>query len=217
MRDSELRTLVEAVLSGPRPLAVVQAGDPLLRTPALCYDDQLGDELLHRLVDAMRAHLPEVGVGIAAPQIGIPLAIAVIEDPADVEPDVAAARERTPQPLLELINPVVSPLGDEVVAHYEGCLSVEGWTAVVARHRRVRLDSLDRQGKSTSVELTGWSARIAQHETDHLNGILYVDRAETRSLSSIDAYSRLWANPTPRLAAEQLGFDLSVPEVPSNP
>jgi peptide deformylase len=174
----ELRARVEQMLGGPRPLTVVQVGDPGLRAAATRYDGQLGDDLLAELLDAMRAHLPGVGVGIAAPQLGIPLAIAVIEDPADVPPDVAAARERSPQPLIEVVNPVVTPLGDELVSHYEGCLSVEGWTAVVARHRRVRLDHLDRHGVSSTIELTGWPARIAQHETDHLNGVLYLDRAE---------------------------------------
>lgn len=209
MTNSELSALVESILDGPRPLTVVQAGDPVLRTPAQPYDGHLGDSLLHRLLDAMREHLPEVGVGLAAPQIGIPLSIAVIEDPATVDPEIADARERTPQQLLELINPVVTPSGDELVTHYEGCLSVEGWTAVVARHRTVRLDSSDRDGQPSTAEFTGWPARIIQHETDHLNGILYVDRAETRSLSTLDTYVRLWAEPTPRLAAEHLGFDLT--------
>ncbi|MCW2751721.1 MAG: hypothetical protein JWR83_2831 [Aeromicrobium sp.] len=208
MTDSELKGRVEALLSGRRPLEVVQAGDPVLRVPAQRYDDQLGDDLLQALLDAMRAHLPNVGVGIAAPQIGIPLAIAVIEDPAEVAPDIAVARERGPQPLLELVNPKVTPLGDELVAHYEGCLSVEGWSAVVARHRVVRLDRLDRHGEASTAKLSGWSARIVQHETDHLNGILYIDRAETRSLSTVENHARLWSYATPREAAEQLGFEL---------
>jgi len=193
--SDELRRRVEQLLAGPRPLTVVQAGDPVLRAPADRYDGQLGDDLLHELLDAMRAHLPGVGVGIAAPQIGISLALAVIEDPADVPPDIAAARERSPQPLLELVNPVVTPLGDELASHYEGCLSVEGWTAVVARHRRVRLDHLDRHGAPSSIELSGWPARIAQHETDHLGGVLYVDRADLRSLSTLGNHARLPLTP----------------------
>ena len=208
LHPSQLTDEVERLLAAPTPLRVVQAGDPVLRVPAARYDGQLGDDLLHRLLDAMRAHLPGVGVGIAAPQIGIPLAIAVIEDPADVAVDLAAARERSPQPLLELVNPVVMPLGGELVSHYEGCLSVDGWTAVVARHRAVRVEHLDRHGRPSSLELGGWPARIVQHETDHLAGVLYVDRAETRSLSTTDTYARLWAGPTPARAADGLGFDL---------
>jgi len=206
--EAELRKKVRSVLDGRRPLRVVQAGDPVLRTPALRYEGQLPESLLHDLLDAMRAHLPGIGVGLAAPQIGIPLAIAVIEDPAEVSPAIAVARERAPQPVLELINPEVTPIGDELAVHYEGCLSVEGWAAAVARHRRIELRTTDRHGEQLSMELSGWSARIAQHETDHLAGVLYLDRAEIRSLSSISNRDALWNDPTPMRAAAELGFAL---------
>ena len=207
--EAELRTKVQSMLDGPRPLRIVQAGDPVLRTPALRYEGQLPETLLHELLDAMRAHLPGVGVGLAAPQIGIPLAIAVIEDPAEVSPQIAAARERAPQPVLELINPEITPIGDELAAHYEGCLSVDGWAAVVARHRRVELTTTDRHGERLAIELSGWAARIAQHETDHLAGLLYLDRAETRSLSSVANRDALWNDPAPMRAAAELGFTLA--------
>jgi peptide deformylase len=197
---------VRAVLEAPRPWPVTQAGDPVLRQTALRYDGQLPGELLDDLLDAMRRHLPDVGVGLAAPQIGIPLALAVIEDPADVAPEIAAARERRPQPLLELVNPVVTPLGTERRAFYEGCLSVEGLTAVVSRHRQVELSALDRRGHAYALELSGWPARIAQHETDHLNGVLYLDRAELRSLSTAENYLRYWDEPAPAAASAALTF-----------
>ncbi len=197
---------VHEPLATPRSWRVTPVGEPVLRRSATRYDGQLPDELLHELLDATRAHLPGVGVGIAAPQLGIPLALAVIEDPADVPADIALARERPPQPPLDLINPVVSPLGSEQRAFFEGCLSVPGLTAVVRRHRRVRLSAQDRDGRSYDLELAGWPARIAQHETDHLNGVLYLDRAELRSLSSAAAYERHWAYPTPATAAAELGF-----------
>ena len=200
--------LVESVLAGARPLAVTQVGEPVLRQPAAPYDGQLPDALLHELLDAMRAHLPGVGVGIAAPQLGIPLALAVIEDVAAVTPELAQVREREPQPLLELINPVVTPIGDQLRAFPEGCLSVVGFAAVVARPRRVRLTAQNRAGDGYELDLTGWPARIAQHETDHLNGVLYLDRAEIRSLSTSANYERLWAQPTPERAAQELGFPI---------
>jgi peptide deformylase len=204
--DAEIADRVRAVLAAPRPWSVTQVGEPVLRQPAARYDGQLPDDLLHELLDAMRAHLPGVGVGIAAPQIGIGLALAVIEDPADVSPEIAAARERRPQPLLDLINPVVTPVGSEQRSFYEGCLSVEGLTAVVTRSHRVRLAAQDRAGRRYDCELAGWPARIAQHETDHLNGVLYLDRAKPRSLSSAVAYERYWAQPTPETAAAALDF-----------
>lgn len=205
---SELVDGVRAVLSLPRPWAVTQVGEPVLRTTAERYDGQLPQDLLHELLDAMHAHLPGVGVGLAAPQIGIPLALAVIADPGGIDPELAAVRERMPQPPLDLVNPVVTPLGDERRVFYEGCLSVEGLTAVVARYHRVRLAAQDRFGQPYELELSGWPARIVQHETDHLHGVLYLDRAELRSLSTYDAYERYWAHPTPAAAAAALGFGL---------
>lgn len=186
---------VHALLAAPRPWSITQVGDPVLRRTAEPYDGQLPDDLLRELLDAMFQHLPGVGVGLAAPQIGIPLALAVIEDPADVPPEIAAERERLPQPPLELVNPVVTPLGSQYHAFHEGCLSVEGLTAVVPRHARVRLSALDGGGRAYDVELSGWPARIAQHETDHLNGVLYLDRAEPGSLSTVGNYERFWAPP----------------------
>jgi peptide deformylase len=204
--DPELVDQVRAVVSAQRPWGITQVGEPVLRQIAARYDGQLPDDLLCELLDAMRAHLP--GVGLAAPQIGIPLALAVIEDLAEVAPEVAAARERRPQPPLDLINPVVTPVGSEQRAFYEGCLSVGGLTAVVSRHHRVRLSAQDRAGRAYELELSGWPARIAQHETDHLNGVLYLDRAQPRSLSTVTAYEQHWAQPTPTAAAAALTFPL---------
>ncbi|CAO5162749.1 Peptide deformylase 1 [Frankia sp. AiPs1] len=206
--DNHLTELVEAVLSAPRPWSIVQAGEPVLRRPAARYDGQLADGLLHRLLDAMREHLPDRGVGLAAPQIGIPLALAVIEDPATVPAELAEVRERPPLATLELINPVLTPIGTARRAFYEGCLSVVGYAAVVSRHHRVRLDLLDRHGVPHRHELAGWPARIAQHETDHLHGTLYLDRAESRSLSSMANLERLWNQATPAEAADALRFPL---------
>jgi peptide deformylase len=206
--DPDLVAQVRAALSAPRPWTVVQVGEPVLRQAAARYEGQLPVDLLRELLEAMRAHLPGAGVGLAAPQIGIPLALAVIEDPAEVAPELAAARERPPQPLLELINPVLTPLGSERRTFYEGCLSVSGLTAAVSRFHRVRLSAQDRDGHGYSLELTGWPARIAQHETDHLGGVLYLDKAELRSLSTSGSYERHWARPTPEAAAAELGFRL---------
>jgi peptide deformylase len=206
--DAKLVDQVRAVLSGPRPWTITQVGEPVLRQKAAPWDGQLPASLLHELLDAMHAHLPGVGVGLAAPQIGISLAVAVIADPADVAPDLAVARERYPQPPLDLINPVVIPVGSERRVFYEGCLSVAGLTAVVPRYHQVRLSAEDRSGRGYDLELSGWPARIAQHETDHLNGVLYLDHAELRSLSTTLAYERHWAQPTPEAASAALAFPL---------
>lgn len=206
--DQGLVNEICAVLSAPRPWSVTQVGEPVLRRRAARYDGQIPEDLLVELLDAMHAYLPGVGVGLAAPQIGIPLALAVIKDSAEVSQEIATARERLPQPALDLINPVVTPVGTDQRVFYEGCLSVTGLTAVVSRYHRVRLNAQDRTGRDYELELSGWPARIAQHETDHLNGVLYLDRAELRSLSTADAYEEHWAEPTPVAAAAALAFPL---------
>ncbi|WP_394428577.1 peptide deformylase [Streptomyces sp. SGAir0957] len=211
MPSTPLTDHVEALLADEAPLPIVAAGDPVLRRPAEPYDGQLSDALLARLIEAMRRTMHAApGVGLAAPQIGLALRIAVIEDPATVPEEVRTARGRTPQPFRVLVNPVYEDAGGRDVAFYEGCLSVPGYQAVVARHERVRLRALDERGRAVDEEVTGWPARIVQHETDHLNGTLYLDRAEPRSLSSTltqEAVER-WAQPTPHRAARELGFTL---------
>ncbi|MDX6429011.1 MAG: peptide deformylase [Streptosporangiaceae bacterium] len=206
---SELTALVDGLLEGPRPLPVVLAGDPVLRRPAATYEGQLGDERLGRLVAALREAMHAApGVGLAAPQVGIPLRLAVIEDPAEVADDVRQARGRAPQPFRVLVNPVYEPVGPRRAAFYEGCLSVPGWQAVVARHETVRLRGQDGSGSEIDEEFTGWPARIVQHETDHLFGTLYLDLAETRSLAGTQAFVERWSQPTPETAAAELGFTM---------
>ncbi|QCB95182.1 peptide deformylase [Cellulomonas shaoxiangyii] len=211
MRGLATQLLDRARAAGPDAVApIVQAGHPALRARALAYDGHLSDAELAELVALMhRTMRAAPGVGLAAPQIGLPLAIAVVEDPGVDDADVAAARERVPLPFRVLVNPSYAPVGDERVAFYEGCLSVEGYVAVVTRPRRVRLTCLDERGAAVDEVLTGWPARIVQHETDHLQGTLYLDRAETRSLAASDDLGAHWASePVPHEAARTLGFAL---------
>ncbi|MEV7284908.1 peptide deformylase [Streptomyces sp. NPDC093252] len=200
---------VEELLATEGPLPIVAAGDPVLRRGTRPYDGELGPALLARFVAALRVTMRAApGVGLAAPQVGVPLRIAVIEDPAPVPPEVALARGRVPQPFRVLVNPVYEPLGPGRAAFFEGCLSVPGWQAVVARPAEVRLTGLDEQGNTLDEVFRGWPARIVQHETDHLDGTLYLDRAEPRSLASNEAVAERWAQPTPLMAARELGFAL---------
>ncbi|MGW5132147.1 peptide deformylase [Streptomyces sp. NPDC004135] len=200
---------VEELLADGGPLTVVAAGDPVLRRGTEPYDGQLGPALLARFVEALRVTMRAApGVGLAAPQVGVELRIAVIEDPAPVPEEVRLARGRVPQPFRVLVNPAYAPAGEGRAAFFEGCLSVPGWQAVVARPAAVRLTGQDEHGRSLDEVVTGWPARIVQHETDHLDGVLYLDRAEPRSLSSHQAVAERWAQPTPEEAARALGFEL---------
>ncbi|MGW6547669.1 peptide deformylase [Streptomyces massasporeus] len=200
---------VEQLLDGGLPLTIVAAGDPVLRRGTEPYDGQLEPALLARFVEALRVTMRAApGVGLAAPQVGVELRIAVIEDPAPVPEEVRLTRGRVPQPFRVLVNPAYEPVGDTRAAFFEGCLSVPGWQAVVARPAEVRLTGQDEHGKTLDEVFAGWPARIVQHETDHLDGVLYLDRAEPRSLSSNLAMAERWAQPTPQEAARALGFEL---------
>ncbi|MBB4688968.1 peptide deformylase [Amycolatopsis jiangsuensis] len=208
-----LADLVDELLARPLPWPIVQAGDPVLRAAARPYEGELSEAAFAALIEGMKVTMREApGVGLAAPQIGLGVRIAVVEDRANERPGVPAAtletRGITPLPLRVLVNPSYTRAGDETAAFFEGCLSVSGWQAVVARPLRVRLSAQDETGAVVDEELSGWPARIVQHETDHLHGILYLDRAETRSLSTHEAVARRWAQPTPAEAARELGFEL---------
>ena len=200
-----LTTAVEALLEEDLPPSV-SAGHPVLRQPARPFDGQLDAALLQRLIDTMRRVMHAApGVGLAAPQIGIPLRIAVLEDAGSPDPVAALARSRTPLAFTTIINPAYTPADEALESFYEGCLSVPGYQAVVHRHRTVTATYQRPDGSVVEGVFTGWAARIVQHETDHLDGMLYLDRAELRSLTS-DAEHVRWSRPTVDDARQGLGF-----------
>lgn len=197
-------------------LSIVECGDPVLRRPARTLDpSELRSAEFGRLVRAMQATMEAApGVGLAAPQIGLPIQLAVMADGPErwsrLTGDELAARGRTELPFTVLVNPVLVPVGpdDDQVGFYEGCLSVPGLTGFVRRHLTVRVDALDEHGDPTSWTFSGWPARIAQHEIDHLHGVLYLDRVVIRSLSTVENYTERWAGRSPARAAAELGFEL---------
>lgn len=198
--------LVEKFRGGPAPL--VQMGDPVLRRVAEPVDGQLGAELLGELVEILFATMRSApGVGVAAPQIGIPLQVAVLGDPAGVAEEVAVARGRRPLPEFVIVNPQYTAESGEV-GFYEGCLSMPGYQGVVHRPESVLATYDDLKGVRHTDRLIGWPARIFQHETDHLAGIVYIDRAQTRSVTTNENLQQHWAQPTPAEAAQALGFSL---------
>jgi peptide deformylase len=181
-------------------LKIVQVGVPVLRevTRPLTRDEVKSAEV-QQLIAWMRETMREApGVGLAAPQIGLPLRLAVIEDMADVP-----EKERTPVPFHVIINPQLT-LGAGVVEHYEGCLSLEGFQALVPRAQTATVDALDHHGDPVKIEARGWYARILQHEIDHLDGTLYIDRMHTRTFTSARNLSQL-LEATERLPESQGG------------
>jgi peptide deformylase len=197
-------------------MPIVECGDPVLRRLAdPVRPADLGADDLRRLIARMRVTMEAApGVGLAAPQVGIAIQLAVLQDgPGQwgrLTADERAARERTLLPFTVLVNPVLEPVDEnDLVSFYEGCLGVPGLTGAVARYRAVRVRALDEHGQPVDEILSGWPARIAQHEIDHLGGRLYLDRVETRSLSTVDNYAQRWAGRPPAEAAGALGFRLS--------
>lgn len=213
VREHVLRLLDAAAGDPSGTVPIVQAGHPALRTRAQPFDGEVSSEELAALVAVMRRTMHAApGVGLAAPQIGLPLALAVLADPGAGPTETGAVRERPALPFRVLVNPEYGPVpGEEPerVAFYEGCLSVVGYQAVVPRLRRLRLTGSDAEGTALDEVVQGWPARIVQHETDHLLGTLYLDRAHLRSLSATDDLGAHWASePRPAEAARLLGFPL---------
>jgi len=168
-------------------VTIVEAGAPVLRQRATeVAPEAIATPAFAELVAAMTAAMRGApGVGLAAPQIGVGQRVIVLEDRAELIARLTAEerreRERAPFPLQVIVNPQLRTIGDERTVFFEGCLSVPGYVALVERHREVEVTGLDAQGAALAWRVRGWPARILQHEVDHLDGILYVDRMITKS------------------------------------
>jgi peptide deformylase len=178
-------------------LNVLQVGEAVLRRRAEPLAiEEIQSPAIQQLIENMRETMREApGVGLAAPQIGIPLQLAVIEERAellqDIRPEWLAETERGPVPFHAIINPIII-LGEESVEFFEGCLSVARFGALVSRARRVTVECWNERAEPIRIEASGWYARILQHEIDHLNGYLYVDRMRPRSFMTVENYGRYW-------------------------
>jgi peptide deformylase len=209
----QLSNDVQRLLGGPRPLPLVLAGDPVLRMPAAAYEFSLPPDLWTELIATMRETMHAApGVGLAAPQIGLSIRVAVLEDPATVSDAIAEERQRYPTPPRVLVNPMYEKVGSDGTGavksaeFYEGCLSVPGYQAVVQRATSVRLQAQDEYGNPVDELVNGWAARIVAHETDHLAGVLYLDRAITRSLTTTANLAEKWSGETVPVIRQRLGF-----------
>ena len=134
------------------------------------FNTQTLDSLITDMWDTMAA---ENGAGIAAPQIGVNLRVVIFGYEENSRyPDEAAI------PQTVLINPVITPVGEEVEEGWEGCLSVPGMRGLVPRFTHIRYRGVNQFGQSIDREVDGFHARVVQHECDHLDGILYPQRIE---------------------------------------
>jgi peptide deformylase len=171
-------------------LKVARLGHPVLRQQAQpVAPETIGSPEIQRLVDDMIETMREYdGAGLAGNQVHTLRQVAVIEVLGNTRyPDA-------PQiPLMVVINPVVTPLGSEMEDGWEGCLSVPDMRGLVPRHTAVRLECFDRTGQPVSLVAKDFFARVIQHETDHLDGIVYLDRMRDLStLSHIAEWQKHW-------------------------
>ena len=197
-------------MTGPK-LKILQLGEKVLRQEARpLKPDEIRSPRIQELIETMRETMRDApGVGLAAPQIGLGLQLAVIEDRADYQKDVAAAvladRGRKPVPFHVIINPVLT-LGNRPVEFFEGCLSMAGFSALVPRMLTARVEALNEKAEPVVIEASGWYARILQHEIDHLHGVVYVDRMRSRSLTTLDNFSRYWKEKSVAQIREELSL-----------
>jgi peptide deformylase len=177
-------------------LPIVEIGTPVLRQRArLLTQEEILSPEIQSLIEEMKATMRKApGVGIAAPQVGKPYQLAVIEDMDHSRLTEAQIRERdrTKVPFHVIINPVLSLEGDEKAEFFEGCLSVPQLMGVVPRAKSVRVECLNEKGEPITIRATGWYARILQHEIDHLHGTLYIDRAYPHTLMTEASFIKHW-------------------------
>jgi peptide deformylase len=173
-------------------LKIVQAGDPILRKKSRRLTrEEITSPSIQQLIESMRDTMRAApGVGLAAPQIGESIQLAVIEDRAEYIANLSAnelaERQRSAIPFHVIINPKLSFLDNSSAEYFEGCLSVAGFSAVVDRALNVLVDCLNERGEQVKLKGKGWYARILQHEIDHLNGTLYIDRMKTRTFTTAE-------------------------------
>uniref|UniRef100_A0A1D1XI55 Peptide deformylase n=1 Tax=Anthurium amnicola TaxID=1678845 RepID=A0A1D1XI55_9ARAE len=184
---------------------IVKAGDPVLHEPAREVDPaEIGTERINKIVeDMIRVMRQGPGVGLAAPQIGIPLRIIVMEDTkvyiSLADKKVVEVQDRRPFDLLVILNPNLKKKSNRTALFFEGCLSVDGFRAVVERHLEVEVTGLDREGRPIKVDAAGWQARILQHECDHLDGTIYVDKMVPRTFRTVENLALPLATGCPKL------------------
>ncbi|WCJ40577.1 peptide deformylase 1A [Euphorbia peplus] len=184
---------------------IIKAGDPVLHEPAreVALED-IGTERIQKIIDDMvKVMRIAPGVGLAAPQIGIPLRIIVLEDTTEyisyAPKQETKMQDRRPFDLLVIVNPILKKKSDRSALFFEGCLSVDEFRAVVERSLDVEVTGLSRDSQPIKVDASGWQARILQHECDHLDGTLYVDKMVPRTFRTVDNLDLPLAEGCPKL------------------
>ena len=150
-------------------LKIARMGHPVLLGRAEPVQDPASPAIRQLIEDMIETMHDAAGAGLAAPQVHVPLRLFVYHVPAQR----SAGADDPPREVDALINPVLTPIGDEMATQTEGCLSIPGLRGAVPRPARVRYEGLDRHGRPVSGEASGFLAVVLQHEQDHLDGVLY--------------------------------------------
>lgn len=149
---------------------IVTLPEPILRNKARKVTD-FGQDLQTLIDDMVETMREAPGVGLAAPQVNVPLRVIVVEFGDEED-------EEAPKKLFAMINPEITRISNDSLIGTEGCLSIPGFQGDVDRSLTVTIKGQDRHGRPMRIKAKGWLARIFQHEIDHLNGVLFIDRAE---------------------------------------
>ena len=171
-----------------RPLRIAQIGHPILRQPTrmLTREELLSEEIQSFLDDLVETMREASGAGLAANQVYQSLRICAVE-----VRDNSRYPYRPNIPLTILVNPILTPASDETFVNYEGCLSVPNLRGQVRRHCEVHVEALDREGNSISTVVKGMTAATYQHEVDHLEGKIFLDRVEDpNSVVTLENFQR---------------------------
>jgi len=171
-------------------LKVARMGHPVLRAKARPLEkSEIRSVVVQKLIDDMMDTMAEYhGVGLAAPQVheGLRIFVAALDDGEEEDEGEAAP--------LALINPEITVVGADLIEDWEGCLSIPDVRGRVPRAREIKVRAYDRNGVRIELRAHDFPARVIQHETDHLDGVLFFDRMRTfESLTFLDEYSRYWA------------------------
>ena len=174
-------------------LKVARMGHPVLRARARAINPaDIRSPGIQKLIDDMFDTMREYqGIGLAAPQVheSVRLFVAGLASAPD---DDDEPEDRVP--LMALINPEITPIGDTAAEDWEGCLSIPDIRGRVPRATQIHVRAYDRQGKRVELRATGFTARVIQHETDHLDGVLFFDRMRSfQTLTFLDEFGRYWS------------------------
>jgi peptide deformylase len=175
-------------------LKVARMGHPVLRTPTRAMDPhEIKSPRIQQLIDDMFDTMNEYqGVGLAAPQVHESIRLFVAGFAPGPEEDADAQHERVPQ--MALFNPEIAVVGPDLAEDWEGCLSIPDVRGQVPRARHILVRALDRRAKRVELRASGFTARVIQHETDHLDGVLFVDRMKSlQSLTFLEEFGRYWS------------------------